>query len=648
MYQQQTIGRSLPIIAKVVAGQMGIDVRFDDKMGAHVNHTTRVIHLPSLKAIGSEEDATVIEGLLDHEAAHLRFSDPEYTLLGHQMGVVFNGFRNLIEDIRIERAIGQVFPGSKKNLNRTAGLMRKLGFFTEPEADAHPANKLMALLLYALRYEELGHSFCQDWVDPAKDYARQDFGDVADQVLECARAATKLGQTAADVHRAVETIMAVLKASSQEQPQPRQGSQQQGEQGEQDDSQKADGQSGSGKGESGENQDESDQEQDVQDQAAKGEETDGDSQGQAGKGEETDGNGNDSDAAASGSKGDDADNSEDGSVGGKSEAQEGPQGSDSASGSSESGESKSQTQSQANAREGAGGSGAGQCDPSTAQAVLDAEDSDLGSLAKGLEELIRESGLLEGDHREATEVEQVSGFPLNPNDAVYRKRITDARKATTRIALKLDQLLQARKDVDRHLAYSGRIDTSRLARTRIGDVRIFQKSDENEAINTAVYMVLDRSGSMSGTIDTVYLAAASMGEVMSRFDVKVAAALFDDVIDPLGTFDEPWRKFVARMSLQARGGTQMGAATTFAVGQLAKRTEERKILMYVTDGAPNSFEALEAAVSESRRYGIEATAVLIGVADCHLRQFEKIMPTGVAANDAEIPAAVFRALRNLL
>lgn len=643
MYQQQTIGRSLPIIAKVVAGQLGIDVKFDNKLGAHVNHTTRVIHLPSLKAIGSEEDAIVIEGLLDHEAAHLRFSDPEYTRLGHQRGVVFNGFRNLIEDIRIERAIGQVFPGSKRNLNRTAGLMRKLGFFTEPEADAHPANKLMAMLLYALRYEELGHGFCQDWVQPAKDYAREVFGDVSNQVLECARSATKLGQTAADVHQAVETIMAMLKASSQEQPQPQQAIQQKDGQEEKDDSKCGEGKSGSSEGESGENQDPQQQGQGGQDQAENG----GD---QGSGGEETDGEGDDSNAAGSGSAGDDADSSQSGSSGRESEAQDGSQGSSGASGSSESGGSDSQ--SQAKAQDGKSGSGGvGQCDPSAAQAVLDAGDAELGNLAKGLEEMIRESGLLDVDDEqadEATEIEEVSGYPLKEDHNVYRRRITAARKATTRIALKLDQLLQARKDVDRHLAYSGKIDTSRLARTRIGDVRIFQKSDESEAINTAVYMVLDRSGSMSRTVDTVYLAAASMGEVMSRFDVKVAAAMFDHTINPLGTFDEPWRKSVARMVLNANGGTMMGAATTFAVGQLARRTEERKILMYVTDGAPNSFSALEAAVQESRRYGIEATAVLIGAAEYHLSQFEKIMPTGVATNDDEIPVAVFKALRNLL
>lgn len=617
MYQQQSIGRSLPIIAKVVAGQMGIEVQFSNRMGASANHGTRVMCLPSLKAIGTEEDAVVLEGLLDHEAAHFRFSDLEYTKLGHQKGVVFNGFRNLIEDIRIERAIGQVFPGSKKNLNRTAGLMRKLGFFTEPEADDHPASKLMALLLYALRYQELGHSFCEDWVEPALAYARQDFGDVADQALECARAASKLGQTPADVHRAVETIMTMLKNASQEEPPPPQDSQQDGEQGEEDDSQDNCDQSASGKGESDENQDEPDQKQDSQSQSGEGD-NDNEAKGLGSDSEESDDERDDSNADGSGSKGNDVDSGLDGS-GRESVAQE-----------------------------DAGGSGSGQCDPSAAQAVLDALDSDMGNLAKGLEEIIRESGLLEGEYRDVTEVENVSSDLLATDQIVYKRRITEARKATTRIALKLDQLLQAKKDVDRHLAYTGRIDNSRLARTRIGDMRVFHKCDEHEAINTAVYMVLDRSGSMKATIDSVYIAAASMGEVMSRFDVKVAAAMFDDTIDPLGTFDEPWRKLVSRMNFPASGTTLMGAATTFAVGHLAKRPEERKILLYVTDGAPSNFDALEAAVNECRCYGIEATAVLIRPDKTDLGKFEKIMPSGVAMRDEDIPVAVFKALSDLL
>lgn len=601
MYQQQTIGRSLPIIAKVVAGQLGVEVVFEDRLNAFFDHDSRKICLPSLKAIGSEDDAVVIEGLLDHEAAHVRFSDRDYTELGIKKGHVFNSFRNLIEDIRIERAIAQVFPGSKKNLNRTAGLMRKLGFFTEPEVDAHPASKLSAMMLYALRFQELGHGFCQDWVQPAIDYARQDFGDVADKVLECARAATQLGQTPADVHRAVETIMAMLKASAQEQPQSSQSQSQQGASGRHDPSTEGEGASASAPSTS--------------------------------DADKTEGSGSADDASASTSQ--------------QSGAVEGSQDSSAESESSQSGESQPQM-SKAQANGNGSGASAGRCDPSAAQAVLDASESDMGSLAKGLEELIRESGLLEGKGAKATEVERVSSTLPYADPNVYRQHINAARKATTSIALKLDQLLQSRNDVDRHLAYTGRIDTRRLARTRIGDVRIFERRNEHEAINTAVYMVLDRSGSMDGSISSVYLAAASMGEVMSRFDVKVAAAMFDDDIVPIGKFDEPWRTAVSRMHLSPRGGTLMGAATTFAVGHLAKQTEERKILMYVTDGEPSSFEALKAAVQESRRYGIEATAILIRPSDSFRQQFEEIMPIGVAILDEDIPVAVFKALSNLL
>ncbi|MBK8168567.1 MAG: hypothetical protein IPK64_21680 [bacterium] len=100
---------ALPIIAKAVGDRLGVRVVIGQTDEAETDGDT--IHLPALPA----EDAALAalaNGFIDHEAAHVRFTDfgvPKGDGLAGQLA-------NVLEDARVERALCARYPGCRDNL----------------------------------------------------------------------------------------------------------------------------------------------------------------------------------------------------------------------------------------------------------------------------------------------------------------------------------------------------------------------------------------------------------------------------------------------------------------------------------------------------------------------------------------------------
>ncbi len=641
--------RSLPIIAKVVGAHLGIRILFEDRLAA--SETNKTIVLPSLKAIGSEEDAVVLEGLLDHEAGHARFTENRYTALAHAEGPLCRSIYMIIEDARMEQEVGRVYPGSIHNLDRMCHILRKLGFFEGPgDEPGHPASVLTMFLLYRLRHDQVGQKFCQDWLPEVDARARALFGSLCDLLLARAKAAARLGNSSRDSYEAALDILRMLNLATQASQQGEDASEPTpGEDGGQASCDEADESAGQGGAASGQRDPSC---KPTEGQAGSGQDTDdahgGDDTHDAELSDDVHGAGEQAPTVQGAAEADDAQGTQatDPSVQAGTQSSEGGQGAESHSGNHGPGQDE-QGESGDSAHVG---EGAGRGDPQAIQQVLEARPEDIGNTGRGLEEIVRVAGLLGDRHKDAgnqAEKERVTD-PHEP-DRVHAVRIlTGARATNTALALKLDQYLQSRADVDRYTAHTGRLDSLRIANVRVGNTRVYERRDENEALDTALYILIDNSGSMDERIVSTILAAASVGEVVSRFDVKVAAASFNDVIVPIGVYDRPWRDAAGRMHYGTAGGTLMGAAVSYAAGELAGRSEKRKILLLVTDGAPNNMDALRVAVEECRRYGIETAAVLIQPNPHCQVSFVEAMPVGVAHQDREIPKAIFTALESLL
>ena len=67
--------KALPLVASMLGDKLGVEVVIGDMKSASTNG--KVIMLPALPMCGEEELVALINGYIDHEAAHIRHTDFE-------------------------------------------------------------------------------------------------------------------------------------------------------------------------------------------------------------------------------------------------------------------------------------------------------------------------------------------------------------------------------------------------------------------------------------------------------------------------------------------------------------------------------------------------------------------------------------------
>ena len=232
----------------------------------------------------------------------------------------------------------------------------------------------------------------------------------------------------------------------------------------------------------------------------------------------------------------------------------------------------------------------------------------------------------------------------------------EVKAATNALLQRLAGLLQAETLCRRYPAVTGRrIDTRRLCRFEAGDARIFVREVAGLKTDTAVQILVDRSGSMGSSrakgkartprpIEVArascYATALALQQVPG---VSVAAAAFpgngDHEVMVMAQFAQRIDRQAGRFaSLEARGGTPMAEAMLWAAGELLVQREARRILLVTTDGAYD--EALgQAMVARLERAGIEALGIGI-----HCEVSNIFVRSRRIAAIGELPPAMFELL----
>jgi len=147
------------LIARMLTRAYGVTIR--SCQGApHTNGKT--IYLPLVEA-ASHENKRVVHGYLDHESAHVIHTDFDdfgseikRRLRGEvecKIPQLYKDFFNLLEDMRIEKAMGRRYPGSKSNLAQMAEYISR----EQPDiARMSPFGVIFAQLFGDLRRDMLG------------------------------------------------------------------------------------------------------------------------------------------------------------------------------------------------------------------------------------------------------------------------------------------------------------------------------------------------------------------------------------------------------------------------------------------------------------------------------------------------------------
>ena len=225
----------------------------------------------------------------------------------------------------------------------------------------------------------------------------------------------------------------------------------------------------------------------------------------------------------------------------------------------------------------------------------------------------------------------------------------EAVSASSRMRARMLGMLQALKRQPKSYGLSGRkLAYGRLPKMAVGDPRIFLKKVETVAVNTAVTVLLDLSGSMSDKYEVANAAAFALHYTL--FGLKGVAV---SSVEFSGKDRQPEVNILVDFGVKPLSenfnhypfdGTPTHNAIWAARAMLLQRREPRKIMLILTDGCPDSSMETTAATQKTMKDGIEIAA--IGIMNDNVRHFwtsHKVINT-----IQELPPAMFGVMESLL
>ena len=523
MLQHQTLLRAAPIVAKIIGRKLNVNVVFK---GRDAKTDGNTIVIPETRP--DDPDASLlVYGYIGHEAAHVRFTD--FSVLSKMQAAtpLKHTILNVLEDARIEREMGAVYPGVRTDLQKLVEKLIANGDMLGPTNENSQAYKLQSYLLYRLRYEMLEQKAFGDLASTAESLFREAVTPaLATRVGAVVTQAGSMKSTE-DALQLTERILVLLKEATQESP-PH-------------------------------------------------------------------------------------DNS-------------------------------------TNLPESVDADGA--CEATSRKAVeamlaADKEDfaKDLGSLLQDkLQKMARspEAGTTAG---------MAVAEPLSAKKGDGRTILAQAARATQALRRRLSGLLEAHSEGEESNVISGQIlDPVRLTRVPFGAQDIFLQESDGVEIDTAVQILLDRSGSMEKNMMVAAEATLAIAMALQQIaGVNVAVAAFPsavtDGVVPLTAFGETAKRTAGRYAaIKADGGTPLAEALWWGIDSLLQTKETRKLLLVITDGEPVNPDGVRDIVNLAAKSGFQMLGLGIGSDAVH-----EFFPTYSVVNTIhDLAPAMFKMLRTSL
>lgn len=164
---------------------------------------------------------------------------------------------------------------------------------------------------------------------------------------------------------------------------------------------------------------------------------------------------------------------------------------------------------------------------------------------------------------------------------------------------------------------SGLIDGRRLTRLARNDVRVFQKKGVDKPGDTAVYILIDDSGSMEGEKTEAAFCAAAVQEEGFKAHIPLKIVSFTTRIGIIHKVIKGWDEQHAWNCcynfLRHHDGIQYGNDDNYdiriATKELLQRPEKNRILIVLSDGTPSDVEDTKAAIDEARKRGVKVAGI---------------------------------------
>ena len=601
---------ALPILAKMLGRRLGVQV----VIGADEAHTDgQTIYLPALPADDAAL-AILANGYIDHEAAHLRYTD--FTV--PKPPGVAGAFSNLLEDIRIEQALGAAYPGSRDNLTALIATLEVEQPLTPP-ADAAIDQQVFAGLLALLRARLLG----QTALAPAAATLEARLEDrlpegVVTKLLALAFGVRHTASTA-EVIALAQRIVAMLEEEAQAPPPSASTG---------DGAASGSSSDGTGTG---------------NDASSPGSPPASTGDG-AVSGSSSDATGNGNDASSPGSP---SASTGDGAASGSSSDGTGTGNDASSPGSSSASTGNGVASSSAPTGNGAGAGGARRA---ALQDLLAAD----GDAAPDLGDQVRACLNQRAETSPLACVTMAERDPPPSLGGAGDRLRAAARTATAALRRRLGVLIQAQhEDVAWCSRQGRRLATARLYRAALPNPALFARRARRETPDTAVAVLLDRSDSMHRRITLACQAVLATGLALDTLPgVVSAAAAFPgsaaDRVIPLKDFAERAHRVAGRFALGADGGTPLAEALWRVAYALLQRPEPRRLAIVVTDGMPDDDQAAWDIIARSRASGIEVIGLGIATAPALIASLFGPRDGAVIARIEDLAPALFRVLEQRL
>lgn len=650
----------------------------------HPDGTPKRVNVPYIPEDADTEFLRAIEGFLDHEVAHVLFTD--YKVLARAKKEKVAGIHNAIEDVFIEKMMGRAYVGSAFNLSNTQSFFFK--HFAEKGMRENPGNEATYLLVPALRALG-GQSTAKDFMDGKWGYIDPVIGKLK-SYLEEHMPKMESSEDALEISLKLRELLDDDEPDAPTSAPPSSGKPASGG-----------GSRSSGRGERME--------------AAKPvgglpPEEEEDEVADPGKGEgKEEGKGPEMAASKPGGKGEGE---------GEPEPDEGEGGEE---GGSDPHEDEGETEPSPGEELPEETPGAGEDEPESEEedesfsgyvapmedaGACGESDEKAAKITFGeLEEMAAkgdfDEGLSDVITSKSVDITKASSYAIftTDHDVVEPLPVEgrDTSRAVKAMTDKVDHMVgPLQKDLERAVAArshanwsgghrSGRLNGSAIAKLAVfKDERAFKRRHVNTTKDVAVSLLVDCSGSMSGPkIEVAAHAAYALASVLERLNISCEALGFTTGRSMSGSAlkDEEkhgiayarveslympiFKGFNERMTVEARGRFAIlpsagflannvdGECVQIAATRLSMRREERKILIVLSDGRPaamsragsGSLDAhLKSTVKDIERGGIDVLG--IGIQDSSVKNFYS--KSVVLNNVSDLPTVVIQRVRQLL
>ncbi|WP_458399366.1 VWA domain-containing protein [Mailhella sp.] len=254
--------------------------------------------------------------------------------------------------------------------------------------------------------------------------------------------------------------------------------------------------------------------------------------------------------------------------------------------------------------------------PSPDSTLADLLDADEDSLPKSSEVKLKEAIFGKNSKK------KVSGFSMAVEHEIIAESLSpevvcEAQSSSRALRVRLQGLLQTRVLRRVTPARHGKTSGQLLHRIATKNPRMFRKADEVSGIDTAVHILLDRSGSMDNQIALATQACFSVASALYGIKgVNVAVTAFPS---DLGTGDlrsvapilRHGERLTDRFATGAEGRTPLSEALWWVTKELFKQKEQRKIILVISDGLPDDPPVALKTLSVIRDLGIEVAGIAI-------------------------------------